>query len=190
MRAGGVEAWAASGDVAEDDKAKYAEYLAEYAAEHPEDAKPSSPRLEGDEAAGEAGEDAEDAMDVDEPIAEGNTNSGDQQDAPSPDDDAESADDVAKDAEAAADEKPRRRPGRPSRGRGRGRGRGRHPPRGRDDGPARRASRRRAGARSARESRPARLGISQWAAALLCFGARSRSGSSAPWRTSRATAGS
>ena len=134
MRAGGVQAWAASGDVAEDDKAKYAEYLAEYAAEHPEDAKPSSPRLEGDEAAGEAGEDAEDAMDVDEPIAEGNTNSGDQQDAPSPDDDAEAADDVAKDAEAAADEKPRRRPGRPPGGRGRGRGRGRHPARGRDDG--------------------------------------------------------
>ena len=73
-------------------------------------------------------------MDVDEPIAEGNTNSGDQQDAPSPDDDAEAADDVAKDAEAAADEKPRRRPGRPPGGRGRGRGRGRHPARGRDDG--------------------------------------------------------
>jgi hypothetical protein len=132
VRAGGVQAWAASGDVAEDDKAKFAEYLAEYAAEHPEDAKPSSPRLEGDEAAGEAGEDAEDEMDVDEPIAEGNKNSGDQQDAPSPDDDAGAADDVAEDAEAAADEKPRRGPGRPPGGRGRGRGR--HSARGRDGG--------------------------------------------------------
>ena len=190
MRAGGVEAWAASGVVAEDDKAKYAEYLAEYAAEHPEDAKPSSPRLEGDEAAGEAGEDAEDAMDVDEPIVEGNTDSGDQQDAPSPDDDAESADDVAKDAEAAADEKPRRRPGRPPGAAAAAAAAAATPRAAATMAPARRASRRRAGARSARESRPARVGISQWAAALLCFGARSRSGSSAPWRTSRATAGS
>ena len=191
VRAGGVEAWAASGDVAEDDKAAKStpSTCAEYAAEHPEDdAKPSSPRLVGDEAAGEAGEDAEDAMDVDEPIAEGNTNSGDQQDAPSPDDDAESfkRGDAPRSA-AAAEASPQARSPLP----GAASAATLPPPRraAATMAPARRASRRRAGARSARESRPARLGISQWAAALLCFGARSRSGSSAPWRTSRATAG-
>ena len=70
-----------------------------------------------DEAVGEAGEDAEDAMDVDEPIAEGNTNSGDQQDAPSPDDDA-SADDVAKDARSRRRRETSPQARSPSRGRG------------------------------------------------------------------------